>query len=91
METIAVTLEFPKSFLTAAGVRKQEVDEWLRESAAIELYRQGRVSLGKATEMLGLPTKWEMISVLAKHDLWFDYTAEDAEQDWETLKEVLSR
>jgi hypothetical protein len=41
--------------------------------------------------MLGLPTKWEMISVLAKHDLWFDYTAEDAEQDWETLKEVLSR
>jgi len=91
METVAVTIEFPESFLTAAGVRKQEMDRWLRESGVVDLYRRGRISLGKATEMLGLPTKWEMIAVLARHDVWLNYTAEDAEQDWDTLHEVLPR
>jgi len=37
-----------------------------------------RISLGKAAELAGVPTKIEMMAALAKHGVWLNYTAEDA-------------
>lgn len=88
METVTVTISFPKSILAAAGVREQELDALIRETVAVELYRCGRLSLGKAAELAGRATKWEMLSVLAKHDVWLDYTAEDAAADLSMLKSL---
>ncbi len=88
METVTITLSLPKSVLAAAGVREQELDRFVREAIAVELYRQGRLSLGKATELAGFATKQEMLTVLAKHDVWLDYTAHDAVDDLETLDRV---
>jgi predicted HTH domain antitoxin len=89
METISVSVSIPKSLLAVAGVREQELDRLIRELVAVELYRQGRLSLGKAAEVAGVATKWEMMSVLAKHDVWVDYTADDAAEDLATLRGVL--
>ncbi len=88
METVTITLSLPKSVLAAAGVREQELDRFVREAIAVELYRQGRLSLGKAAELAGFATKQEMLTVLAKHDVWLDYTAHDAADDLETLDRV---
>ncbi len=88
METVTITLSFPKSVLAVAGVREQELDRFVREAIAVELYRQGRLSLGKAAELAGFATKQEMLTVLAKHTVWLDYTAHDAVDDLETLDRV---
>jgi predicted HTH domain antitoxin len=88
MQSIGVSVKLPRAILAAAKVKENELEGLLRESLAIELYRLGRVSLGKTAEIAGVSTKREMISLLAKYKLWLDYTAEDAEQDWETLKEA---
>jgi len=90
MDTVQVTVTFPRSVLVAARVRESELDALIREYVAVELYRQRKVSLGKSAELAGVPTKFDMMPVLAKHDVWLDYTAEDAAQDWETLREALS-
>jgi len=37
----------------------------------------------------GVATKWEMMSALAKHDVWIDYAAADAAEDLATLRGVL--
>lgn len=89
MDTVQVTISLPRSVLSAAGVREGELDRLVRELVAVELYRQGRVSLGKAAEVAGLSTKWEMMSTLARHGVWLDYTVEDATYDAATLKELL--
>ena len=89
MDTIAVTVTFPRTLLAAAQVRESELDALIREYVAVELYRQKKVSLGKAAELAGVPTKCEMMAVLARHDAWLNYAAEDAMHDWETLREVL--
>ena len=90
METVTVTVSLPKSLLATTGVREQELGGLVRESVAVELYRLGRISLGKAAEVAGVSTKHEMLALLAKHDVWLDYTAEDAAEDWETLRDVLN-
>ena len=90
METM-ITVEIPQSVLRAAGVQEQDLRSLIRETVAVDLYRRGQLSLGKAAEVAGVSTKWEMLAILAKHDVWLDYSAEDALRDTATLEDVLSR
>src|SRR2546423_5551027 len=74
-----------RSLLLAAGVREEELDQVVREAFAVDLYRRGQVSLGKAAEVAGVATKMEMAAVLARHDVCLDYTADDAVADADAL------
>ncbi len=86
MKTVTVTVSIPQSVLAATGLQEQELAGFIREAIAVELYRQGRLSLGKAAEVAGVATRQEMMAVLAKHGIWLDYTAADAEADLATLR-----
>lgn len=88
METIDVLVKLPKTILSAAKIREKELSELLRQTFAVELYRLGQVSLGKAAEIAGISTKWDMLRLLAKHEVAFDYTADDLQQDIKTLSEL---
>ena len=48
--------------------------------AAIELYREGKLSLGKATEFAGLSVR-EFLYELRKRDIPINYTLEEARED----------
>lgn len=87
-ETVEVKLTLPRSILAAAGVPEREIDALLRETLAVALYRQGRISLGKAAELAGAQTKLEMLATLQRYGIPLNYTAEDAEADWETLRKL---
>jgi len=56
---------------------------------AVEHYREGKLSLGKASELVGL-NLWEMILLINEKNVPLDYTARDAEKDLKTLNEALS-
>jgi predicted HTH domain antitoxin len=62
-----------------------------KRSLAVELYREGRLSLGKAAELAGARSKWEMLLLLSEWGAPLDYTADDAEKDLQTLGDVLGR
>jgi len=57
--------------------------EWLLQKA-LELYRNGAVTLARAAEMAGLSI-WEMIDMLVKRKIVLQYDAEDFEEDMKTL------
>ncbi|GBC90575.1 hypothetical protein HRbin14_01312 [bacterium HR14] len=86
MGTITVTVAIPQSVLVATGLQQQEREGFIREVIAVELYRQGRLSLGKAAEVAGVATRYEMTALLAKHGVFWNYTAADAEADLATIK-----
>lgn len=88
METIDVSVKLPKSILSAAKVREKELEGLLQQSLAIDLYRRGLISLGKSTEIMGIATKWEMMQLFIRHDIFIDYIAEDASHDIETLEKL---
>jgi predicted HTH domain antitoxin len=59
--------------------------------SAVELYREGRLSLGKAAELAGARSKWEMLLLLSERGVPLDYTADDAGKNLQTLGDVLGR
>ncbi|WP_342764700.1 UPF0175 family protein [Thermococcus sp. Bubb.Bath] len=55
---------------------------------AVELYREGVVSLGKAAEIAGV-SKAEIMEILASKGISLSYTEEDLQEDIETLERLL--
>jgi len=91
MGTIEAKVNLPDSFLAAVKIREGEVDIFVRRALAVELYREGKLSLGKAAEVAGVRNKWEMLMLLDEKGVAINYTAKDAKNDLKTLKEVLDR
>jgi predicted HTH domain antitoxin len=83
MNGIQVTL--PAELLEAAGVNS---DDASRESArllALELFRENKVSPGRAAELCDMPT--EAFTVFAgKHEIPMHYSVLDLEEDLLTLE-----
>jgi len=66
-------------------------EKYRKRSLAVEFYREGGLSLGKAAELAGARSKWEMLMLLSERGVPLNYTADDAENDLKTLKSVLGR
>ena len=91
MEVVEARFNLPGSFLAATKTSESELNQFIRRSLAVELYRERKLSLGKAAEVAGVSNKWEMLMLLNERGVPVDYTAGDAKHDLETLKEVLGR
>ncbi|MCX9012820.1 MAG: UPF0175 family protein [Candidatus Methanoperedens sp.] len=87
LETVSVDL--PKELLHILKVRELDFPKAVRESLAVELYREGLISLGKAAE-IAMVSKWEMFEILAAKKVPLQYYPEDLKQDIETLKSALA-
>jgi len=86
MDKLTVTLQLPASILTTLGVPESELGRTLCELIAVALYREGRISLGKVAEIVGVLLA-EVPDLLARHGLHLPYTADDALADWQALRE----
>ncbi len=88
---VLAEVDMPGSILALIKVHPDQLSQYIKRSLAVELYREGKLSLGKAAELAGTKTKWEMLMILNERGVPLDYTAEDAQEDLLTLKEVLNR
>ncbi|MEN8218246.1 MAG: UPF0175 family protein [Pseudomonadota bacterium] len=61
----------------------------MRQTLAVEFYREGKLSLGKAREFAGLSNKWEMIQLLNERGVDLNYSADDSIADLETLNKLI--
>ena len=57
--------------------------EWSLKKA-LELYRNGTITLSRAAEIAGLSI-WEIIDTLEKRKIILQYDAEDLEEDMKTI------
>ncbi|MEN8218936.1 MAG: UPF0175 family protein [Pseudomonadota bacterium] len=90
MAQTVLNLEIPHPILLALKVPKKQWAEYLRQTLAVEFYREGKLSLGKAREFAGLSNKWEMIQLLNERGVDLNYSADDSIADLETLNKLLS-
>jgi predicted HTH domain antitoxin len=88
---VLAEVDMPGSILALIKVDPDQLGPFIKRSLAVELYREGKLSLGKAAELAGAKSKWEMLMLLNERGVPIDYTSEDAKDDFETLKEVLGR
>ncbi|MBO8175056.1 MAG: UPF0175 family protein [Thermococcus sp.] len=66
-------------------VSEKDLPKVVRLYLAIELYREGKISLGKAAEIARV-TRWEMMEILASKGIPLQYDEEDLKEDVETLE-----
>jgi len=59
----------------------------VREAFVFDLVRRGKVSKGKAAELLGI-SWWDLPDLIAQYQIpWFSYSQAELERDLETLRE----
>ena len=87
---VLAKVDMPESILALIKVHPDQLCQYIKRSLAVELYREGKLSLGKAAELAGAGGKWEMLMLLSERGVPLDYSAEDAQEDFRTLKELLS-
>ena len=79
--TITVEVELPRDLLIALNISVAEAGQKSKEWIALELFRQGKVSSGKAAELLGI-SKVEFIALLDHYAIpYLDLTREELLSD----------
>jgi len=89
MKTLSVNLEFPSDILGALDVPQSHLGVKLRELIVLEMLREGKVSTGKASELLGISKK-DIVPFLAKHDIpYFTESSEEVIAQVEAVADLL--
>ena len=89
MSEVRTTVTLPASFPLSVKVSENDMPDFIKKTLAIELYREGKLSLGKATELAGARNKWEMLTILDKNGVPLNYTTDDVEDDLNTLEKII--
>ena len=77
MTTLTVDLELPRDVLASMDVSEPGLPQRVKQLLALELFREGRISSGKAAELAGM-AKHAFVQLLAKHGM--PYCTETAEE-----------
>ena len=80
-------LSLPREIVKICRIREPELPKFLRMTIAVELFREGLVSIGKAAEIAGI-SRYGMMDILASKKIPLHYSAEDLEKDAKTLKNL---
>lgn len=88
-ENVEIMLKLPKSILAIMDSTETSIGQSIMETVSVSLYHRRQISLGKAAEIAGVSV-WQMNQILSKYDVSLDYTAEDAAQDWNTLRQIFT-
>lgn len=88
-KTVTVSLDLPRDLLNVLDVPESELEDALRELIAVQLYTDGRISTGKAAELLGI-TKLAFVRLLARYDIpYFTQSPEELESEVAALGQLM--
>jgi predicted HTH domain antitoxin len=83
-----VSVELPEELVDILG-SPAEVTTKAREALVFALLREGRISQGKAAELLHV-TRWDMLDLLAQHEILSGpETPQEAREELARLEQVL--
>ena len=77
----------PAELLEAAGVNPADASRESAKLLALELYRENKVSLGRAAELCAMPIAAFMLFA-GKHEAPMHYSVSDLEEDRLTLERL---
>jgi predicted HTH domain antitoxin len=87
METLQVELDVPRDLLGILNVTEEEAGPHLKKLIALELFREERISSGKAADLLGI-SKVEFIDLLDQHGIpYFTERPEEIASQVEAIRE----
>ena len=85
MQTVRV--EIPRELVLAAGLDPDNLSAETARLLALELYREDRVSLGRASELCQMPVE-QFVEFAAQRNVSLHYGSEELEEDRRTLERL---
>jgi predicted HTH domain antitoxin len=82
-----VKVELPAELARAAGLNPADPSAEAARLLAVELYREGKASLGRAAELCQMPIE-QFLEFAARHQAPLHYGAADLEEDRRTLERL---
>ena len=83
--TVTVSVNVPQALLLETGLSREAASEALLRAFVLSLYRQDRISSGKAARLLGVH-RMKFIRLLAEERIpYLDYTQVELEAESATL------
>ena len=82
-----VTVEIPVELVMAAGLDAGNLAVEATRLLALELYRENKVSLGRAAELCRTPVE-QFMEFAGRHNVSLHYGAEELEEDRQTLERL---
>jgi predicted HTH domain antitoxin len=85
MQTVKV--EIPTELVSAAGFEIRNLSAETARLLALELYREDKVSLGRAAELCQTPVE-QFMEFAAQHSVPFHYGVDELNEDRRTLERL---
>jgi predicted HTH domain antitoxin len=80
-----IEIPVPDEIINILG-SEDAAEKGAREAFVFDLVRRGKISKGKAAELLGI-SLWELPELIAQYQIpWFSSSSEDLGKDLETLR-----
>lgn len=87
-----LSIEVPEDIQAALQARWGDLSGHIRESLAIEGYRQGLLSLAQVRRLLGLATRWDAQQFLGKSGVAvFDFDPSELDREASLQQDAASR
>ena len=77
---ITAEVSLPRELTTIFKIEEEELPAFVKCALAVELFREKKISLGKAAQIAGL-SKEEMMALLAVKKIPLHYTVEELRED----------
>jgi len=82
-----ITMEVSDELMKLLG-SEEEIEKEARQALVMDLIRRGKISRGKAAELLGI-SLWDLPELLSSYEIpWFDYSKEQLAQDMAALRKI---
>ncbi|MBD2426222.1 UPF0175 family protein [Phormidium sp. FACHB-1136] len=89
MTNLTINLNLPRDLLAALNLPESQLPQHILEILALELFRQQRISAGKASELLSI-SKLGFIELLAQHQIpYFTETPDELAAEIATVEHLL--
>jgi len=91
MQNVTIKLQFPKDVFLHWGGSKKRIEKDVKKATALELFRDKRLSLGKAAELADMCLS-DFIDLTREHKIpLVDYSPEELEEEIKTSKTLARR
>jgi hypothetical protein len=83
-----VTLDVPDELAKALSLQCADLPRAVFEAAAVEAYRERRITTAQLRRILGFEDRYALDGFLKEREVWLDYTVEDFEREREILRKL---
>lgn len=91
METVTIQMEVSKDFLYAFDLNANRISRELKLLSAIELFREHKISMGKAAEFADMDKYMFQKELASREIAIIDYDIEDVKAEADMLKKLRER